>query len=166
MNGMIANFTQNANMLPVRYLGIDYGAKKVGVAISDESGVIAFPLCVLNAKHHLIDKVLELIYERNVGVVVIGKSMNLKGGLNEIAIHAKKFGNALKDKVGDAVKIVYQDERLSTKQAASVPFIIVGRGDIANKRKKNRVSNACNPVDASAAAIILQSFLDKHRYVR
>lgn len=125
----------------MRFLGIDYGSKKIGLAISDEEASFAFPLLILKnvSKEDPIEKIFEIIKEKNIEGIVIGESLNLKGEENKILKDAKHFAEMLKEKCGK--EIYFEKEWLSTLEA---------------RRFQDR-----HDADDSAAAIILQRFLDK-----
>lgn len=82
----------------MRYLGIDYGAKKIGLAISDEMGKFAFPLTIILNKNKTesLKEVLNILKEKEIQNIVIGESVNLKGEANQILKEAKDFANNLK----------------------------------------------------------------------
>ena len=125
----------------MRYLGIDYGSKKIGLAISDEGGIFAFPFSILKniSKEDPVEKVFEIIKEKNIESIVIGESLNLKGEENKILKDAKSFAEKLVEK--SSLPISFEKEWLSTIEA---------------RRFQDR-----HDADDSAAAIILQRFLDK-----
>ena len=68
----------------MRYLGVDYGSKKIGLALSDEGGTMGFPHTIISNTPRLIDELCALIAKENIGAVVIGESRNLAGGDNAI----------------------------------------------------------------------------------
>jgi putative Holliday junction resolvase len=125
----------------MRYLGIDYGAKKIGLAVSDEGGSFAFPFLIFSniSKENSVDKILKIIEEKKIESLVIGESLNLKGGENKILKDAKSFSEKLKEKTN--LEVYFEKEWLSTIEA---------------RRFQDR-----HDADDSAAAIILQRFLDK-----
>lgn len=125
----------------MRYLGIDYGSKRVGLALSDEEGRMAFPYVVIENANDLLEKIKTIIEKEKVDEVVVGESKNFQGEENQIMIAIKKFADDLKREVGKEVR--YEPEFLSSHQAQSI-------------QGKNEM------LDASAAAIILQSFLDRN----
>ena len=136
-----------------RIIGIDFGSKRIGVAISDELLSLAFPLKVISGFGHDVEKrdlkmdetkkgLMEIIKEREVNTVVIGKSVDLKGFDNAIMQDAKILGDYLSQ---NDIEVVYEPEMYSTVQATKF------QGE--NK-----------DVDASAAAIILQSYLDRLKF--
>lgn len=133
----------------MRYLGIDYGTKRVGLALSDESGAMGFPYSTIPCNGRLIDEVLELITRKEVGAVVIGESRGFDGLPNPVAKYAKEFGTLLEQKAG--IPVAYEPETLTTQEA---------RRNFEGVREPGSGSLH---VDASAAALILTSFLDRQK---
>ncbi len=84
----------------MRYLGIDYGTKKVGLALSDEAGRMGFPHGTLPNDGRLIDEVLALITRKEVGAVVMGESRDFAGNENAVAKDAKQFAQLLERRSG------------------------------------------------------------------
>ncbi len=127
----------------MRYLGVDFGSKRVGVALSDESGRMAFPYVVLRNDKTLLGEMERICKEQKVKLVVLGESKDFKGDANPIATQIDEF----KKKVEKLTrkKVEYEPEFLTSVQAA---------------RWQGNVEN----LDASAAAIILQSYLDRTRH--
>jgi len=147
----------------MKYIGIDYGTKKTGIAMSDPLGSLAFPREVLATDKLLPSIIADRITQEEVGGVVVGESRNLQGGLNNIAVAVDEFIKILKTFIGDDVEVHLEDERFSTQQARTLPNEQVFRGVLANKRKE--VGKSTSLADAQAAAIILQSFLDKQKHM-
>ena len=131
----------------MRYLGIDYGSKKVGLALSDEQGTMGFPHAVVLNTPRLIDKLCALIVKENVGTVVIGESRNFAGGENAVAKDARALGALITERAG--VPVFYESE-IFTSAEARRQHNLVG---------KTRTPKAHVDVDASAAALILTSYL-------
>lgn len=126
----------------MKYLGIDFGTKKVGFAQSDDDGRIAFPLMISPNDAHLLKDTLELIREMKFSAVVIGESVDQNGKPNKIAKDARKFGLDIENSID--VSIIFEKEWYSTMEARKQP------------------GNADNhEVDDQAAAIVLQRYLDK-----
>ena len=75
----------------MRYLGIDYGAKRVGIAISDEGSKIAFPYVILENIKGLVGEIKTICAHENVGTIVIGESMDYKGAPNIIKKEIDRF---------------------------------------------------------------------------
>ena len=122
----------------MRYLGIDYGSKKVGLALSDSSGKLAFPHKVLMNNPQLVSLIEGTVRREGVGGIVIGQSLDYQGRDNPIMSAIKNFKAKLEKATG--LKVVFESEFLTTKQA-------------------ERSGGA----DASAAALILQSYLERKR---
>jgi putative Holliday junction resolvase len=125
----------------MRYLGIDFGEKRVGIAISDEEGKFAFPTVVLSNDKELIKNIVDLCMQNRVEVVVMGESRNYQGQINEIMWKIESFKKQL-EIIG--YKVVFEPEFMTSVQASQVTG-------------ENKM------LDASAAAIILQSYLDKSK---
>jgi putative holliday junction resolvase len=124
----------------MKYLGIDFGNKRIGLSVSDEEGRLAFPLSVLVNGEKLIDEILEIIKKENISAVVIGESKNYFGEPNKIMGEIKKFKKELEEEA--KLSVIFEPEFMTSVQAEK----ITGKNEM---------------VDASAAAIILQSFLDR-----
>lgn len=133
----------------MRYLGIDYGTSKIGLALSDEAGTMGFPRGIISNTPELLDELCALIASENVGAVVMGESRTLSGGENPVAREAHALGDALAAKSG--VPVVYESEVYTTAEARRAPA----------KELKSRAPKSRAPVDASAAALILTSYLSK-----
>jgi len=133
-----------------RFLGFDFGGRRIGVALSDPSGLIAQPIDTLVVKgiDDAIRKVSRTIDEHDVVGIVLGLPLNLSGDASELSLEVEKFADRLKKKC--AVPIFFEDERLSSRQAEGV-LHAYGKKIKGHKEKIDRIS----------AAIILQSFLDR-----
>ena len=135
----------------MRILGIDPGSVRIGLALSDPTGLIAQPLTVLTRRSAAEDMAAlrRLMGEHDVDRVVIGLPRLMDGRLDAAAAAAQEFGNALARATGRPVE--YWDERLTTVAAERY---LVAQG----KRRRQRRAD----VDRMAAALLLQSYLD-HR---
>ncbi|MBP6860321.1 MAG: Holliday junction resolvase RuvX [Candidatus Pacebacteria bacterium] len=133
----------------MRYLGIDYGTKKVGLALSDENAQMGFPRGILPNDPELLPKIIALIAERSVGGIVMGESLALDGSENPVAHEAKTFATRLTDATGIAVS--WEPEVFTTREAR--------RMQEPSERSRKPQSRA--DVDDSAAALILTSFLSR-----
>lgn len=133
----------------MRYLAIDYGTKRVGLALSDEGGNMGFPHSTVTNNGRLIDEVIELITHKNVGAVVMGESLGFDRTPNPVAKAAKEFGTLIESRTGLVVS--YEPETLTTQEA---------RRNFEGVREPGSGSAH---VDASAAALILTSFLDRQK---
>ncbi len=130
-----------------RYLGIDYGTKRVGLAISDGLGLTARPLEVV-PRHEIIGRVRDLVSTYDVAALIIGLPTGLSGREGGAAEGARRLGDELCDATG--LGVVYVDERFTSRIAEEA---LLGSG---MKRRMRRET-----VDKVAAAIILQAYLDQ-----
>jgi putative Holliday junction resolvase len=144
----------------MKYLGIDYGSKRVGVALSDEGGVMAFPKKVFaNAGiASLVKEIGTFCATEGVNEIVIGDSRDYHGRPNEIMKAIEDFSIALQEEI--KLPVHFQLEFMTSAQAS--------RSSAAGKQENRKSPNAVLKgdealLDASAAAIILQSFLDKKK---
>lgn len=122
-----------------RIIGIDYGTKKVGVAISSEDGKLAFPVDVFE-NHNILEKIEGLAKEKQVETIVLGESTQLDMSDNPLMKDIRDLKEKLESK---GYRVELENEFWSSKQASHLQGY--------NKKQ-----------DASAAAIILQSYLDKN----
>src|SRR5665213_1874271 len=136
----------------MRILAIDHGTKRVGLALSDETGTIASPLQFLPAEPaaKLFERLQGIVGERKVEEIVVGLPRNMNGTYGPAAEKAREFVAALKEVL--TVPIHTWDERLTTVQAHR---FLIEAGMRREKRKER--------VDQTAAAILLQSYLDHAR---
>jgi putative Holliday junction resolvase len=133
----------------MRVLGLDHGTKRIGIAISDEMGLIALPLEFVAAEpfSRFLERLKTILHEKQVELVLVGMPRNMDGSYGPAALKTQEFVFVLKDAI--ATPIQTWDERLTSAQANR--FLIEG-----NVRRKDRKEK----VDKTAAAILLQSFLD------
>jgi putative holliday junction resolvase len=136
----------------MRILGIDHGTKRVGLALSDETETIAQPLGFLPAEPPaaLMDGLKKTVAEKNVEEIVVGLPRNMNGTYGPAAEKAREFVAALQQVV--TIPIRTWDERLTTVQAHRA---LIETGMRRQTRKER--------VDQTAAAILLQSYLDRAR---
>jgi putative Holliday junction resolvase len=134
----------------MRVLAIDHGTKRVGLALSDETGTIAQPLQFLSAEPGatLLERLKEIVDARKVEEIIVGLPRNMNGTYGPAAEKAREFVAALKQVL--TVPIRTWDERLTTVQANR---FLIDSGMRREKRKER--------VDQTAAAILLQSYLDR-----
>ncbi|MHB8660993.1 MAG: Holliday junction resolvase RuvX [Minisyncoccota bacterium] len=133
----------------MRYLGMDYGSKKIGLALSDEGGTMGFPLSIIPNTPRVIDELCALIAKEHVGAIVMGESRTLTGGENPIAKNARTLSEQLAERAG--VPVFYESEIFTSAQARRAP----------EKEVKSRAAKRRTAVDASAAALILTSYLSR-----
>jgi putative Holliday junction resolvase len=129
-------------------MGIDHGKKRVGVAISDDTGRLALPLEVVPGKdrHRLLSRIVELAAVHQVATIVVGHPLSLQGDSGPQARQVEDFAQRLGHKVGESIQVILWDERLTSRQV-----------DLARPRKADRSEGAR---DLMAAVLILQTFLD------
>ena len=135
-----------------RVLGIDYGERRLGLAVSDEEETLAFPLRVVHVRgeRHAIAQVAEARREVNAGKIVVGLPLNMDGSRGPMADRVQGFVGKLSRHVGAPVDT--WDERLSSASAER-PL----REAAMSGRKRRKVR------DKLAAQIILQAYLDSRR---
>lgn len=129
-----------------RYLGIDYGTRRVGLAISDSLGLTARPLEVVS-RGEVVSRVKELATDHGVSALVVGLPTGLAGGEGRSASGARALGEELAAVTG--LEVIYADERFTSRMA---------EGSL--QRSGMRIRKRRATVDKVAAAIILQDFLD------
>jgi putative Holliday junction resolvase len=138
-----------------RVLGIDAGERRVGVALSDELRLLARPLTVLDRTRGLapvLDALAELKVRESVAHMVVGLPLNADGSAGRQAKRAQDFARVAARVVGVPVEL--WDERLSTRAAE----------EIARQQGRNmRRARQRGELDAVAAAVILQDYLDRQR---
>src|SRR4249919_2688695 len=133
----------------MRVLAIDHGTKRMGVALSDELGMVATPLEFIPAEPFsgFLTRLKELIQEKQVEMILVGMPRNMDGSYGPAALKVQEFVAVLKETI--AVPIKLWDERLTSAQANR--FLI--QADVRREKRKEKV-------DKAAAAILLQSYLD------
>jgi putative Holliday junction resolvase len=142
----------------VRALAIDYGEKRIGLALSDPTGLLASPWKTITndanigaAAQRLALEIEALVAEPDgLGAIVIGLPRRLNGDDNQQTARARTLARLLADKI--AIPMTFQDERLTSHEADE---LLAERGERDWRKRKQQV-------DAMAAALILQDFLD-HR---
>jgi len=136
----------------LRILGIDLGAKRIGLALSDREGRIASPLLVLERKGGArdLEEVAEIVRDYEAEAVVVGLPVNLRGEQAEAVQAAEREIAALRDLV--TVPVTVWDERLTS---------VVARRGLAESGLDSRRQRGI--VDKVAAAVMLQSYLEHKR---
>ena len=123
----------------MKILGIDYGKKRVGVAIGDTETLMAFPKIVLDNSKNFFDDLKKICSDEKIEKIILGESKNFKGEDNLIMEEIKNFKSNLEK---EGFEVAFHPEFLTSAQA-------------------ERLQGKNEMLDASAAAIILQSYLDK-----
>ena len=133
-----------------RSLGIDFGQKRVGLALSDRSNLIASPFKTINYinENDLVDQLKKIVIENNIENFVLGLPINMKG---EDTAQTKIVRNFKESLSALDIPIIYEDERLSSVSAK-------------NSLMLQNIKTGYNKpeIDKTAAAIILQQYLDKN----
>ena len=133
----------------MRILAIDHGSKRIGIAVSDELKMIAQPLEFIPAEPFagFLARLNELINDKEVESILVGLPRNMDGSYGPAAQKVQDFVEALQGTVGVPIKT--WDERLTSAQANRLLI----QGNVRRDKRKEKV-------DAMAAAILLQSYLD------
>lgn len=132
-----------------KIVALDYGSKRVGVAISDPENKIAFALTTISTEL-VLKYIIDLVAAEKTSLVVIGFPVNLDGSLNEISNEINVFINKLSQKIPEIIIEKY-DERFTSVIAKKT---ILNSG-IGKQKRQNK-----SLVDKVSATIILQSYLD------
>ena len=135
-----------------RAMALDVGTKKIGVAVSDELGMLAQGRGYINrvSNRKAAEEVREAAEEGDVGEIVVGLPINMDGTSGERARDSRAFAERIKVTTG--IPVVLWDERLSTKEAERVMLL----ADVSRQKRKKSI-------DKLAAQIILQGYLDSGR---
>lgn len=138
----------------MRALGLDVGQKTIGVAITDEAGIAAHPLRVVEraGTRSDVSAIQTLVAEHDISDVVIGMPFELSGKVGHRARRVRELANALRAALPATLKFHEQDERFTTAEAQRVLI----DADLSRARRKE-------VIDQQAAALILQAWLDAHK---
>jgi putative Holliday junction resolvase len=126
----------------MRLLGIDYGSKKIGLALTDDKGMMAFPHGVIPNDGIMLSYIETLVQKENVDEIVIGHSLNKEGEPNTVHSGVEELIGDLTLRIG--IPIHLEPEQYSTQEAI-------------------RIQGRNSQTDASAATIILNSYLERHK---
>ena len=125
-----------------RVLGVDFGTKRIGLAISDENREMAFPSLVVKNDKTTISVISKFIKENNISLVVLGESKDFSMNDNPVMEMIRTFEKMITSE--NSVEVEYEPEFLTSHQA-------------------HHIQGKTKMLDASAATIILQSYLDRNR---
>jgi putative Holliday junction resolvase len=133
----------------MRFMGLDFGDKRIGIAVSDDQGQIAMPKDTLqrSGKVKYIERLAELADQENVGEILVGMPVSMDGSHGPQAQKVMRFVQRLRQRV--EIPVVVWDERLTTVAAERILI----EGNLSRSRRR-RV------IDKVAAAYLLQSYLD------
>ncbi|MDP3710419.1 MAG: Holliday junction resolvase RuvX [bacterium] len=123
----------------MKLLGIDYGSKNIGLALSDEDSKIAFPYGVVYNKSGVLDEIISVVRKEKISKIILGLPVPFAGRENKQTQEVRDFAKKLEQKI--KLPVEFQNEILTTKSA--------------------KAGSTKETIDSSAAAIILQSYLDK-----
>ena len=141
----------------MRFLGIDYGTKRIGVAISDENNRLAFPKEILLNDSNTFEKLGQIIKKENISDIVIGESVDFSGALNTLSARIEVFILEFKEKFN--LPVHKQKEFLTSVEARKSKDT---KKMLSPSRARSRIKQIkSGRVDASAAALILQRYLDR-----
>lgn len=135
-------------------MGLDLGTKTLGIAMSDSTGLIASAYKTVSFPEKDYEKTIpivqEIIKEKHIQKIILGFPKNMNNTVGERCQETITFKNLLEKKI--QIPIEMQDERLSTIEATGIMI----QANLSRKKRKNKI-------DALAASIILQSYLDKKK---
>jgi putative Holliday junction resolvase len=134
----------------MRYLAIDYGHKRTGLAICDAAETIVSPLTVIHDQKDLLKKIADIVETEKVEAIILGLPLNMNDSQGPQAKRVFNFADQLQRYID--IPIYFQDERLSTFGAEEK----LASADFTRGKKKRRL-------DAVAAAQILEAFLEQKR---
>ncbi|MEK7108980.1 MAG: Holliday junction resolvase RuvX [Patescibacteria group bacterium] len=133
----------------MKYIGIDYGTKRIGIAVSDDGGRLAFPLTTVPAGPAALSKIDALVKENGVQKIVVGESRDFAGAPNAVQENIEQFKKDLEELT--KLPVAYEREFFTSTLAAR---------QFAPEAKSRKANPSHDKLDASAAALLLQSFLD------
>ena len=134
-------------------LSVDYGDRRTGIAICDKLEMLASPVCVLNEwnAETLAQRVVDIATEKKAEIIVIGLPRNMDGSKGFRAEACEELGRLIKERT--SITVDFWDERLTTVSAHR----ILSDNNVRGKKRKN-------VVDAVAAEIILQDYIDYRKH--
>lgn len=136
----------------MKILGIDFGLKKIGLALADSEIKIAMPgdIIYYSTKSELLKKIKEVIIEKEIKKIIIGLPLSFDFSETEMSKRVRDFGGLLGKEFG--LSIDFQNEISSSKQIENIDFEI-------NRKIKNRKPKQKKDVDNRSATLILESYL-------
>lgn len=140
--------------MKTRFLGIDHGDSRIGLAISDELGCFAHPYRTLQSSARVVEEIRAIVEREQISGIVLGLPKNMDGTLGPAAAKVKLFAQQLAQVV-PTVKVLFWDERLTTREAQRA---LHDAGKNAKQSKKM--------IDQVAAQILLQNYMDSLEWTR
>ncbi len=132
-----------------RIMAVDYGEKRIGIALSDPMRMFAKPFVVVPNTENYLHEISKIVEEENVQKIVLGLPLNLKGEdsqkTKEVRVEYEKFNDFF------SIPVILWDERFTTVEANEIL-----------KKQKYSVKDARKVVDKLAASLILKSYLDNN----
>ncbi len=133
-----------------RILGIDYGERRIGISMSDPTATIATGLTTLSNGPELFGELGQLIADFGVAEIILGLPLTMKGTDSDKTREVRHFKERLEQRY--ELPVFFEDERLSSRQASASMIEM----NASKKQRRNK-----SGIDRMAAAIILQSYLDR-----
>ena len=137
-----------------RFLGLDYGDRRIGVAVSDPLNIIARGITVVLCNANAVHEISRLAREYDVEKIIIGLPLNLKGESGLKAKQVEEFIAKLQSEV--RIPVERMDERFTSK---------IAHATLREMGTKKSARQAKGTIDEMAAALILQSYLDRRRFL-
>lgn len=134
----------------MRYLGLDYGDKNIGISISDLTQTIASPIGTIINNVKVFENINKLIIEHQITTVILGLPKNMNNTIGDRALKVIQFKEELEKYLN--INVELQDERRTTIEANNYML----EADLSRRKRKNKI-------DGLAAAIILQTYLNKKK---
>ena len=147
----------NTELFSGRFMGIDYGTKRIGVAISDENQTLAFPKMIVLNDLNTFKNLGDIIKTENIKQIVVGESVDFSGKLNVLSGRIEVFILELKEKFN--LPIYKQKEFLTSVEARRSQKVKQDFNQAQSHSKVKQIKSG--RVDAGAAALILQRYLDR-----
>jgi putative Holliday junction resolvase len=136
----------------MKYLGIDFGTRKVGVSVSDKEGTLAFPYTLIVGAKDIVNEIKAIVLKEGIEHIILGYSINNHGQENSIMTKVHEFKSILEEKV--CIPVSYQKEFM-TSVFARQDFL----GKVKNNARQIKQRKAGDD-DMAAATLILQRYLD------
>jgi|SRR6185369_4300349 len=144
----------------MRFLGIDYGTKRIGLAVSDDGGTLAFPKEIVLNDARTFERLGEIINKEKIAEIVVGESVDFSGKLNALSARIDVFILELGERFG--LPVHKQKEFLTSVEARRSKD---GKADLNPSQAHSKLKQVkSGRIDASAAALILQRYLDKRNH--
>jgi len=136
-----------------RALGIDYGTRRVGLALSDQTRTIATGYKTIQYNDRVYTEIARIVDSEDVDIIILGLPVSIEGGDSKKAKEVRRFASDLEKEVH--VPIIFQDESYTSKDALDTMIAM----NTKQKQRRNK-----GRIDEMAAALILQSYLDSEQH--